>query len=191
MYLVGNDYTSKVLHRENYVKIMLYLSSQICWIKSLGYLLRCYGLMFYKCDLTDHKKENSNKYRYAYQIFLAHLSWKLKWVSSVVCQSVCPSINFSNFRLLLKNHWANFNQTWHKASLCEGDSFFFKWRPCPLPSGDNYEIAKIHWRNLKIFFSRTTEPISTKVGIKHSWVKGIQVCSNEGQALFQVEIITK
>ena len=32
----------------------------------------------------------------------------------------------------------------------------------------------------KIFFSRTTEPISTKHGTKHPLVKGIQVCSNEG-----------
>ena len=28
--------------------------------------------------------------------------------------------------LLLQNHWANFNQTWHKASLSEGDSNLFK-----------------------------------------------------------------
>ena len=28
-------------------------------------------------------------------------------------------------------------------------------------------------------FSRTTEPISTKLGTKHPWVKRIQVCSNE------------
>ena len=32
---------------------------------------------------------------------------------------------------------------------------------------------------LKIFFSRTTEPISIKFVTKHPWVKGIQVCSNE------------
>ena len=31
-----------------------------------------------------------------------------------------------------------------------------------------------------MFFSRTTEPISTKLGTKHTWVKGIQVCSNDG-----------
>ena len=30
-----------------------------------------------------------------------------------------------------------------------------------------------------IFFSRTTGPISTKLGTKYPWVKGIQVCSNE------------
>ena len=52
--------------------------------------------------------------------------------------------------------------------------------PRPFPRGDNYQIAKIHWRNLKIFFSWTTGLISTKLGTMHPWVKGIQVCSNEG-----------
>jgi hypothetical protein len=30
--------------------------------------------------------------------------------------------------LLLQNHWANLNQTWHKSSLHEGDSILFKER---------------------------------------------------------------
>ena len=42
--------------------------------------------------------------------------------------------------------------------------------PHPFPRGDNYEIAKIHWNNLKIFFPRTTEPISYKLGTIHPWV---------------------
>ena len=37
----------------------------------------------------------------------------------------------------------------------------------------------------KIFFSRTTEPISTKRCTKHPWVQGNQVCSNEGPHPFQ------
>ena len=45
---------------------------------------------------------------------------------SVVRPSVCSSVNFSHFHLLLKNHWANFNQTWHKASLGDRDSSLFK-----------------------------------------------------------------
>ena len=56
--------------------------------------------------------------------------------------------------------------------------------PCPFPKGDNYEIVKIHWWNVKVFFSRTTGPISTKLCTKHPWVKGIQVCSNEGPRPF-------
>jgi len=33
---------------------------------------------------------------------------------------------------------------------------------------------------LNDFFSRTTKPISTKLGRKHVWGMGIQVCSNKG-----------
>ena len=53
---------------------------------------------------------------------------------SVVCLHHCCClvvvivVNFSNFHLLLQNQWANFNQTWHKASLDEGDSCLFKLR---------------------------------------------------------------
>ena len=50
---------------------------------------------------------------------------------------------------------------------------------------ENQEVLdRLHWQNLKIFFSRTTEPFSTKLGTKHPWVKGIQVYSNEGPRLF-------
>ena len=55
--------------------------------------------------------------------------------------------------------------------------------------GYNYEIAKIHWRNLKILFSRTSRPISTtcKLCTKHALVMRTQVCSNDGPppALFK------
>ena len=50
--------------------------------------------------------------------------------------------------------------------------------PHPSPRGDNNEIAKIHWRNFKIF-SRTTGQISTSL-----WVTRIHVCSNEGPRPF-------
>ena len=63
--------------------------------------------------------------------------------------------------------------------------------PHPFPRGDNYEIVKIHYRNLKILVSKTTGSISTKIGTKHPWVKGIQDSSNKGPAFFQGEIITK
>jgi hypothetical protein len=40
-----------------------------------------------------------------------------------VCLSVCPSVcKLLHFQLLLQNHLANFNQTWHKSSLGGGDS---------------------------------------------------------------------
>ena len=46
--------------------------------------------------------------------------------------------------------------------------------PRPFPRGDNYQKANKHGRNLKIFFSRTTGPISTKLGIKHTGMKETQ-----------------
>ena len=60
----------------------------------------------------------------------AYLSQRLKWTFLI---KICPLsivgvvVNFSHFHLL-QNHWANFKQTWHKASLDVGDSSFFKWR---------------------------------------------------------------
>ena len=42
------------------------------------------------------------------------------------------------------------------------------------------KLRKIHWQIKKIFFSRTAGQISTKLGVNHLWVKGIQVCSNKG-----------
>ena len=133
--------------------------------------------------------------------FLAHLSWKLKWAFLItcrpssgcpsVCPSVCLSVNFSHFHLLLQNHWANFNQTWYKVSLGEGDSSLFKWRATPSKRGDNWEKIKINYQLLKFFFSRTTGPISTKLGQNHSWVKGILIIQMKDLSSFQGEMITK
>ena len=52
--------------------------------------------------------------------------------------------NFSHFHLLLQNHWANFNQTWHKASSVEEDLSLFKLRAQPFSKGGSYDIGKIH-----------------------------------------------
>ena len=49
-----------------------------------------------------------------------------------------------------------------------------------LTSAENFEIAKIHSRNLKIFYSRTTGQISAKLGTTHPWANGIQIYLNEG-----------
>ena len=50
------------------------------------------------------------------------------------CRCCCRR-NFSHFHLLLQNHWANFNQTWHKTFLGDGDSSLFKWRTPPFSKG--------------------------------------------------------
>jgi hypothetical protein len=57
---------------------------------------------------------------------------------SSVCLCVCPPIclyKLLHFRLLLQNHWANFNQTWHKSSLRGGDSKLYKRKGTALPKG--------------------------------------------------------
>ena len=50
--------------------------------------------------------------------------------------------------------------------------------PYPLQRGDNHKNVKIGCGHLKIFFSTSTGPISTKLSPNHPWVKAIQVCSN-------------
>ena len=76
---------------------------------------------------------------------MAQVSFTDRNLSVVCCllSIVIIVVNFSHFHLL-QNHWANFKQTLHKASLSVGDSSLLNEVPCPFPSGDNYEIAKIH-----------------------------------------------
>ena len=44
-----------------------------------------------------------------------------------------------------------FNQTWHKASLGDGDWRFVQMKGHVIPRKNISEIAKTHWWNLKIF----------------------------------------
>ena len=48
---------------------------------------------------------------------------------------------------------------------------------------------EIHWRNLKCFSSRTTWPISTKLGTKHSRVKGTHNFTNLEHSILKKEIM--
>ena len=77
-------------------------------------------------------------------------------------------MNFQD--LLLQKQWVNFNQTWHKASLGEGDSSLFNEGPRPFPMGDNYEIAKNTLKFKKSFLLGQFQPY---FGKKHPWVKRI------------------
>ena len=72
-------------------------------------------------------------------LFLVLFSWRLKWaflikiclLSAVVIVVDIVIVNFSHIHFLLQNHWTNFIQTWHKASLGNEDSSLFKWRAQP------------------------------------------------------------
>ena len=89
-------------------------------------------------------------------------------------------MNWQLFKnLLLQNHRGNFNQTWHKASFGNWNLSLLQWRAMPFPKEILSGNKKIKNRQLlKIFFSRTSGRILSKLDTKHSWLKGIQVCSN-------------
>ena len=98
----------------------------ILW-HSHTYMVHCQSLGN-KCEC-----QGSSDREVVFKFLLAHLSWKLNLsfsdhLSCVVCVFVClsvrPSVKFSRFQLI-QNHWANFNQTWHKPSLGRGDSSLF------------------------------------------------------------------
>jgi hypothetical protein len=56
--------------------------------------------------------------------------------------------------------------------------------PGSLQRGDNHKNVKMEWGHLKIFFSRTTGPILTRLGTNHPWRERIQVSLKEGDCLF-------
>ena len=116
------------------------------WITGNTYQMQKYNMHWKNCVIYL----NSNKIKKAFlchgrvnsrnlskSIFLSSPELKAEvsffdHLLSVICSSVrlsvrlsiCLSVNFSHFHLLLQSHWANFNQTWHKASLGKGDANF-------------------------------------------------------------------
>ena len=91
-------------------------------------------------------------------------------------------------------------QTWYKASLIKGNSNFSSPElktqvsfsdkgPCPFPREDNYEIAKMHWQNFKIFFSRNTGSISTKLCTNNPCVKRTKGLLNKDYVIMRKEMI--
>ena len=143
--------------------------------------------MYYWIDLYSFSNIKLNPYFFfLFPKYLIHFkrAFLIKICPLSVVVVVVVVVNCSNLHLLLQNHWTNSNQTCHKSCLDDEKSSLFKWRAPPFSKGDSYEIAKIHWQNLNIFFWRTTWPISTKLGTNHLWVTGIQVCSNKGPRPF-------
>ena len=67
------------------------------------------------------------------------------------------------------------------------------WNEGPLlfPRGHDYEIVKIHWLNLKIFFYRPTGPITTKLRKTNLGKKDMRLLKWKGHSSFHLEIITK
>jgi hypothetical protein len=107
------------------------------------------------------------------QWFLAHLSWKLKWAiliafcPSSVRPSVCLSVNFYIFDFFSRTTGPiltklDTNNPWGEGIQVRSDE-----GNCPSPRRDNSKRVKIHWKFLKIFFSRSSRPNSIKLGIHY------------------------
>ena len=133
------------------------------------------------------------------------LGTKHFWMKGIqVCsdEGSCPFPRADNYGIA-KIHWYNLKILFSRTSgpistklgtkhpWVKGIYVGANEGPCPFPRADYYKIAKMQWRILKIFFSLTTGRMSTKLGKKHPWANGTQVCSNEGSCTFQGEIITK
>ena len=149
------------------------------------------------------------------------------WLCLVKINSVLTWKQFT-MNLLLQNNWTNF-YLWHQLFLGKESSSLFKsritifskWRwstlmnfkgqfqpnlvqlkhpwvkgiqvstndgPHPFRRGVNYE-RKIHKRKIKMFFSRTTLPISTKLGTKCPLVKRAQEFTNIEHSILEKEIM--
>jgi hypothetical protein len=53
-------------------------------------------------------------------------------------------MGWGHIKILLQNHWANFNQTWHKSSLVGGIQVCSNEGDSPSQRGDNSKRVKIH-----------------------------------------------
>ena len=153
----------------------MYLKTTGTWIKLMQKILTFmkYWVILKICPL---KKMSST------EIKSPHRKWfpRRKWVSCdsiqkhlisfsfISCTELKAQVNFSDrlsyvnisqFHPLLQSHWANFNQSWHKASLGKGNLIMFKWRSTPFLKGiyrgngdnafSNFKnlFLKNHWAN--------------------------------------------
>ena len=69
---------------------------------------------------------------------------------SVVAVIIVVGLNISHFHLLLQNHRANYNQTWHKLFLVEGESNLFQLRMKGPALFQGYIIKKIAKKHRQI-----------------------------------------
>jgi hypothetical protein len=63
--------------------------------------------------------------------------------------------------------------------------------PGPLQRGDNHKNVKKNCGHLLIFFSRTTGPILTRLGINHPWGRGFKFLEMKGIAFLEGEVKAK
>jgi hypothetical protein len=124
--------------------------------------------------------------KYIFTIYLFQLTWaesssELIW-SPVVRR---PSGNIYIFDFFSRTTGPILTRLGTNHPLINGIQVCSKEGDSPSQRGDNSERVKIHWKFLKIFFSRTSWPNSIKLITHYPWVTGIQVCSNKGPSPLQ------
>jgi len=124
------------------------------------------------CNFWTNRTCCSGKYKC---YLLAHLAFRpCELFPSLFVRR--PSVNISHYNLLLRNHWANCNQTLVESSL---GGPLPKWCPVIPTSNQDGRQAKNRKRGdeiKNILSSETTEPISTKLCWNDPSVVPIQNC---------------
>ena len=76
-------------------------------------------------------------------------------------------------KILLRSHWVNFKQTWHKASMGNGDSSLLKWIVPPFSMSRWLRNSKNTLTKFDTFLLQNHQLGKSSLGWK------IQVCWNE------------
>ena len=98
---------------------------------------------------------------------------------SVICLSLCKFF-FYIFNFFSRTTRPISTKLGTKHPWMDGIKVCLNEGPRPSPRGDNSKNVKFYWKKLKIFLSRTTGLISSKLGTNHPWMTGIQVYTIEG-----------
>jgi hypothetical protein len=70
----------------------------------------------------------------------------------------------------------------------KGIQVYSNKEPGPLQRGDNHKNVKMGLGHLKIFFSRTTGPILTRLGTSRPWDEGLKFVQIKGITPLQGEV---
>ena len=116
-----------------------------------------------------------------YVTFLAHLSLKLKWAFLILWCRLSIHLFFClyTFHIFISSRTTGPISTKRKGiQVCSNERPHLFWM------GDNWEVEKLNWQHLKIFFSRTN---LNQTWHKHPGVGQFQpnlVCPNKGSLPF-------
>ena len=121
-------------HGTHYPEVLLclYLICNLLLMNCFIFIHHCQSIhswlhvcLFFNGLLASPKNPNQMELVFSSPELKAKVSFSDR-LSSGICLSVCPSVCKLFLFSTSSHHWVNFNQTWHKACLGEGDSSLFK-----------------------------------------------------------------